>query len=692
MNDSFSLLAKSIRQNKINKEELLNNLKKIQEAESQRENYIKMVITIQKCIRGYLFRKKYRLLLDEINIKTVIDYLYEKKKKRIHEHSEEIISFFVSKYINKNKRKKNNIFSRQYKIHCVNLIKARLKGIVTRKKINKKLETIRKAKNLIFKHILSLRTILILKSSAIQNLLCDIAKIKYQLKNCQNEKCKELRNKLHKNINLFYDTYFYAKNNCNWGNETRENFFEEKWHQKFFDIINANNKNDEKNKNGGNEQLYFNEKNNMVNNNNFFNSGKIFRYQNLNSLKIVPKNLSESLKFKNNVNSENNEFIAEFKIEEKENFSYQNKNKRYRYSLNDINNGINTRRENSKFVSDKNIKKRISDVDLNNINNKLFYSTKKINGFVPNEEIIPKSMNAYFQMEEREIKPLKTKDILNCKNPFGIRNTAYKKSNTFKEIKGILSSEKDNLFNKRNSANLINRDEKPIGGNKINYDELFGEDGELKFEGDPFGGAKQFETKKDMEKINNISKSSQIKKPVYDARKAIEEAKLKEEKNKEKNNKDTHNKFREFLKEMKKNNCNNNDAENKNKKKENLNINKRYSENIRYEVKEKINGINICESKNVNDYLDNKNGENKNVIGDNKTKVTVKREKSLNKSTNQILRKKLHDLEQNHAPAVIRKALEVRSIVGLTKKIKKIPEIIKINLRIIMIKNYSNLI
>ena len=175
MNDSFSLLAKSIRQNKINKEELLNNLKKIQEAESQRENYIKMVITIQKCIRGFLFRKKYRLLLDEINIKTVIDYLYEKKKKRIHEHSEEIISFFVSKYINKNKRKKSYMLSRQYKIHCANLIKARLKGIVTRKKINKKLETIRKAKNLIFKHILSLRTILILKSSAIQNLLCDTA-------------------------------------------------------------------------------------------------------------------------------------------------------------------------------------------------------------------------------------------------------------------------------------------------------------------------------------------------------------------------------------------------------------------------------------------------------------------------------------------------------------------------------------
>ena len=80
MNDSFSLLAKSIRQNKINKLELLNNLKQISEAQSQKDNYIKKVIILQKYIRGILFRKKYSLLLDEIIIKTVIDYLYEKKK------------------------------------------------------------------------------------------------------------------------------------------------------------------------------------------------------------------------------------------------------------------------------------------------------------------------------------------------------------------------------------------------------------------------------------------------------------------------------------------------------------------------------------------------------------------------------------------------------------------------------------
>ena len=41
MNDSFSLLAKSIRQNKINKSEILNNIKQISESLSQKDNFIK---------------------------------------------------------------------------------------------------------------------------------------------------------------------------------------------------------------------------------------------------------------------------------------------------------------------------------------------------------------------------------------------------------------------------------------------------------------------------------------------------------------------------------------------------------------------------------------------------------------------------------------------------------------------------
>ena len=223
---------------------------------------------------------------------------------------------------------------------------------------------------------------------------------------------------------LFYDTYFYAKDNCNWGNEKKDNYFREKWSKKYFDIIYTN-KNDEKNKNG-NDEIFFFEKN-KTNDINIYSSNKRLRYQNITNSKILPNNLSESIKNKNIYETKND--IDEFQIE-----TNQNNKKKYRYSLPESNNGINTQRDSRKFILDKNLKFQIKNMDLNNINNKLFYSSKKINGFVPNEEIYPKSMNNYYQLEEREIKPLKTKDILNCKNPFGIREVTYKKSNTLKEI------------------------------------------------------------------------------------------------------------------------------------------------------------------------------------------------------------------------------------------------------------------
>ena len=77
----------------------------------------------------------------------------------------------------------------------------------------------------------------------------------------------------------------------------------------------------------------------------------------------------------------------------------------------------------------------------------------------------------------------------------------------------------------------LDRNERPlVGSKKIDYNAMFGEggDGEMEFEGDPFGGAKQFESN-NKDKVRNIHKSNTTKKkPVYDARKAIEEAKLKE--------------------------------------------------------------------------------------------------------------------------------------------------------------------
>ena len=78
MDDSFSRLAKQIRQNKINK----NEIKKIKREiiDGKVLNIIKndMAIIIQKHIRGYIYRKKYKIFLDRINTEIIIDYLYEK--------------------------------------------------------------------------------------------------------------------------------------------------------------------------------------------------------------------------------------------------------------------------------------------------------------------------------------------------------------------------------------------------------------------------------------------------------------------------------------------------------------------------------------------------------------------------------------------------------------------------------------
>ena len=201
----------------------------------------------------------------------------------------------------------------QYKIHCSDLIKARLRGILVRKNVRKELYLMKKARNKIFKHILALRTILILKSNTIQNLLIDIANIKCQLKNLDekkdNTKIKELKNKLSKNINLFYDTYYYSKENCNW---IIENKIQEKWSQKFFDIINKKTvKKEEKNRkivlsenNGNNNYLYefyheTEEDNSKELNNNFLSSNKISNfYSTMNSTKKSAEKRIKFLKIK----------------------------------------------------------------------------------------------------------------------------------------------------------------------------------------------------------------------------------------------------------------------------------------------------------------------------------------------------------------------------------------------------------
>ena len=736
MDDSFSLLAKSIRQQKINKDELLNNLKQISEAQNKKDKYIKNILKIQKIFRGHLFRKKYSLTLDEINTKTIIDYLYEKKKKRIYNHSKEIISFFITKYIVKvRKNKKKEMLLEQYKIHCSNLIKARFKGILVRKHVKEKIYLIKKAKLKIFKHILSYRTILILKSNTMQNLLINIAKIKKQIKNLNKEKdnikIKDLKNKLSKNINLFHDTYYYTKENCNWIIEKKTS---DKWDKKYFDIIYQKTEN-EKNKNKDKKEIksgnngysnylleYYNDSDENANediNQNYLTSNRKLNYSStVNSTQ--KKNKYENRKYPTSKN------ISEFNIDElkKENKDLNEYNKKNQSKIeenlnrNDTNNTNNnyTEREKRKYISDKNLnkfsnfkdenkklRKEINNIDLNNINNNFKYKNKNIKK--EKEEFFKQQItnkNIYQQREERPIKPLKINNILNCENPFGLRDNNFKKSNTLLQDKYIRNSLPNNnnqnilyqkrtilnskILNKANKSNeekeeyeynrknseklnnngnynFINRDEKPIGiGKKIDYEALFGEDGEIIFDGDPFGGVKQFETNKN--KIHCKSNSTGIrKKPVYDARKAIEEAKLKEAKE---GKKEKHTEFREFLKEMKKISHeekiknNNNNKNNGNINNNELDMKKSQSESLNKNGNEIFNGNNIYKN---NNYIEdtNKNIEiNKKKESNNNN--TNKREKSSNKSSsNKMLRKKLHDLEK--APAPVLKIKEAKSKV-----------------------------
>ena len=715
MNDSFSSFAKSIRQKKINKNELLNDIKEMSKRKSKKEQYIKNIIKIQKIIRGHLYRTKFNKSLDEINTKTVIDYLLEKKKNRIHNHSLDIISFFMMKYVNKiRKNKQNNMLLRQYKIHCINLIKARLKGILVRKHIKEKILLIKKSKTNIIKHILAFRTKLILKSSTIQNLLVDIAKIKYQLKNLNKEKdlskIKELKNKLSKSINLFYDTYYFTKENCNWILEKKT---PEKWSQKYFSIINRKPSNNEEKKKAGtfnqnNEYTnylieFYKDTDDDIDIESEFNHKVIASYEktinsSINSTRRKTNNTDEHYKDRK---YEIHKDISDFKFEEIKNDNFNSmsqdkkgfnrtdyKNKKYNKTAHHTYRERTDSKVKMMNYIREDLKNDISKIDLNNIKNqKIIKNCKK------------SSTNLYYQREERPIKPLGKHDLFNCENPFGLRDsshnnlcqprifrnsmqninnyTRYQKRNTIdsmynennKQSNGSDNIEYEYGYHKINSEqinyknNFLNRDDKPIGGGKrIDYEEIFGGSGEVHFDGDPFGGAKQFETNKS--KIHNKSNSTVTRrKPVYDARKAIEEAKLREEKEEKV---EKHTEFREFLREMKKisneeklnkkqnnnfidNNCKNNDS---------LEIKKSFSENIN-NIENGNGGLN--NNKNLyqdNDYI----RENDRYLDYNKRYTNNHKEKSMNKSSNKILRQKLHDLEKAPAPML--------NIKGIKSKIE----------------------
>ena len=224
----------------------------------------------------------------------------------------------------------------------------------------------------------------------------------------------------------------------------------------------------------------------------------------------------------------------------------------------------------------------------------------------------------------------------------------------------------------------IDRNEKPLtGANKIDYNAMFGEGG-MEFEGDPFGGAKQYESNnKDKVKNVNIHKTNNVKKkPVYDARKAIEEAKLKEAKE---GKKEKPSAFREFLREMKKisaeekaqHNETNADNLKQEKKIKNKNNKNEIKENI-LELKTE-NNINI--EKNKLDKLDTEEKSiKKNTVKkpDKKLNLNTENEDYSKNDNNPLnLDEKDNTLKKKHRGSLANKGTETKEI-ALRRKLHEL--------------------
>ena len=647
MNDSLSELARKIRSKKLNKEEIENLKKEAIESKIERNRRIKKAIEIQRIIRGYLARKKFKILEDKININTIIEYLNEKKVKRIHKHSSQIISYFIYKYIERQRKIKTQLIE-EFKIHCSDVIKAFIRGVILRKKIKNELELIHNSKQKIIPYILSFKTRLILKSRTLQNILMDIANIKFLLQdeNEQNQSIqdkqsiKDLKLKLRKKYNEFYLIYYQFKMTYEWVDEERT---PNPWLQKYQQILNG-------------EDVSFMKKETNDNINKPIKE------------KSQRKNKKQNYKNKDNNSSNIPEFESENNLDSNYNEEYEN-----------------------------------NEMNLNNDN---------YNNNLNNQKII-------YKEDERPIKPMKNNNFMNSQNPFGLAENGFPEDHSYNinnnniKKKSQRTKIKRNKMNKNdinnneeekqqqiinqdnyeennnniNSNNNMNKnyssyDERPIGGNKIDYNAMF-DDNNINIEADGFGGANQQININNVNKKKIIRKNSPKKKPVYDARKAIEEAKLREAKE---GKKEKPSAFREFVKEMKKLSA----EEKAGKMGENSPKLSHKSSKVNNQIKvdTNIKNNNYIEE-NIDNYQNNEEQEQ------NKEKrIPVHKRKPETKDM--IMRKKLHQLEQSPPPMLnikgIKSKIECWGPSNDTKKQKNNKNLVeKDNKRITNINKKNNI-
>ena len=633
MDDSFSALARKLRSKKLNKEDIENYKKEAIESKIERNRRQKKAIEIQRIVRGYLARKKFKILEDKLNIRTIIDYLYEKKLKRIHKHSSQIISYFIYKYIERQRKIKNKLIN-EFKIHCSDLIKAFIRGVILRKKIKNELDSIRNSKKKIAPYILSYKTRLMLKCNTIQNILSDIANIKFLLQDekeqSQNEEekqsVKELKMKLRKKYNEFYLIYYQNKMTSEW---VDDEITSEPWLKKYQQIING-------------EDVSMAKKINFIDNN---------KHSKDRIVQKVPKNADNNY----NNNNDYNEY-------------------EYSKNKNNINNYENTNGD-----------------DYSNTNDEYQNSQQ---------------VQRVYREDDRPIKPMKNNNFMNSENPFGLaengfpedhnyynnnNNNAYnkkKQDNPKSKIKrnnvqkkknnnnyeqreeeekqsqyqeNLNSNDNSNFSNINSNINNNNQykdyDERPVGVKKIDYNKMFAEG--QNFEGDGFGGLNQQININSNQKKIIKNKNSPRKKPVYDARKAIEEAKLREAKE---GKKEKTSAFREFVKEMKKLSAEEKagQAQTNENNQNNINNDNNSNNNIPKIKKYGKDDLPIKKNNYMEDNVNYNNNEGQEPPEPKAKKIPIRGRNMETKD--QIMRRKLHELERSPPP--------ILNIKGVKSKIE----------------------
>ena len=247
--ESFNELAKRIRYQKVNKEEIQKLKNESIYNSRQRAKKANSAIKIQKVYRGFLFRKQFQTTLDALNIQTVITYLNDKHKERITTNATSIISKHINDFILKKQKQRNKILTAYFN-YCASIIQSMYISFKVRSRLKPIRDLVRSKKEIINKHIQSFKVRMILRVNSIQNTLLEIANIRCSLNadnsnnnSNSNNNNTQLQNDLNKRLHTLYmniyDSYYDIKHKRSYVEMPRT---DNKWYIMYLSLLYKDNK------------------------------------------------------------------------------------------------------------------------------------------------------------------------------------------------------------------------------------------------------------------------------------------------------------------------------------------------------------------------------------------------------------------------------------------------------------------